>query len=267
MSQMKLLAGGGIQALDITMLRVASLLNSVESLVDGSGTWQMRIPASLTDKSVEIVLKCPHNKIRASSVSLSFLNTSGAAPGDIAVNIYKEAVESCRYYHAPHQVPVPMTPNDIFGALIDDLGILQPYMLVDPPHDTEWSQYPPKSAGESIVTALETLVPAIRDCIEQCPAAGQKNVHPTPHAPLMLCGTGHSAPYAGPILTVVIHLNDYHRWTREQVADWLDSLEDVDLTIKPLPKAKITDAGSDTAAQIENVYNSLGVPGLFASVS
>lgn len=35
-------------------------------------------------------------------------------------------------------------------------------------------------------------------------------------------------PYRGEL--VVIHLNDYHHWTREKIADWLDTL-DVDLTL------------------------------------
>jgi hypothetical protein len=33
------------------------------------------------------------------------------------------------------------------------------------------------------------------------------------------------------ILANIIHLNDSHRWSREDIADWLDTL-DVDLTIK-----------------------------------
>lgn len=32
--------------------------------------------------------------------------------------------------------------------------------------------------------------------------------------------------------TVIIHLNDYHRWDRECVASWLESL-DADLTVGP----------------------------------
>ena len=34
------------------------------------------------------------------------------------------------------------------------------------------------------------------------------------------------------IYTVVQHLNDYHEWTRDQIADWLETL-DVDMEFKP----------------------------------
>ena len=34
------------------------------------------------------------------------------------------------------------------------------------------------------------------------------------------------------VIQLIIHLNDHHKWTRERIADWLDSLEDVDLTIQ-----------------------------------
>lgn len=34
-----------------------------------------------------------------------------------------------------------------------------------------------------------------------------------------------------PIVLLIVHLNDYHRWTREQVADWLETL-DIDLAFK-----------------------------------
>lgn len=39
--------------------------------------------------------------------------------------------------------------------------------------------------------------------------------------------------YHAPVQTAVIHMNDVHRWTREAIADWLDSL-DVDLSF-PVP--------------------------------
>lgn len=39
-----------------------------------------------------------------------------------------------------------------------------------------------------------------------CPACGSETEH-------------------GPFITI-IHLNDFHRWTREQIADWVQSIED-----------------------------------------
>ncbi len=37
-----------------------------------------------------------------------------------------------------------------------------------------------------------------------------------------------SCPHCGydaPRLGIVVHLNDHHRWTREQIADWVESQE------------------------------------------
>lgn len=31
-------------------------------------------------------------------------------------------------------------------------------------------------------------------------------------------------PYVDHLLSIVVHLNDTHHWTREAIADWLDSL-------------------------------------------
>lgn len=39
--------------------------------------------------------------------------------------------------------------------------------------------------------------------------------------------------WRGDLQSIIVHLNDNHQWTREQIADWLDSL-DVDLTF-PVP--------------------------------
>lgn len=33
------------------------------------------------------------------------------------------------------------------------------------------------------------------------------------------------------ITNMVMHLNDQHKWSREEIADWLDSLDDIDLTV------------------------------------
>lgn len=38
-------------------------------------------------------------------------------------------------------------------------------------------------------------------------------------------------PLSSLLLDMILHLNDDHHWTREEIADWLDTL-DVDLTIR-----------------------------------
>jgi len=39
--------------------------------------------------------------------------------------------------------------------------------------------------------------------------------------------------YKADLASMIQHLNDYHKWTRERIADWLDSL-DVDLSLQPV---------------------------------
>ncbi len=31
--------------------------------------------------------------------------------------------------------------------------------------------------------------------------------------------------YIAPVVTMITHLNDYHRWTRERIADWVEQIE------------------------------------------
>jgi hypothetical protein len=58
----------------------------------------------------------------------------------------------------------------------------------------------------------------VEELSKQLPGVEQIAVHPV-------------AKNVNSIRNIIINLNDVHKWTREQIADWLDSL-DVDLTFK-----------------------------------
>lgn len=79
-----------------------------------------------------------------------------------------------------------------------------------------------------------------------------------------------------PIYTLIQHLNDYHQWKREKIADWLETL-DVDLTVhsdpvppkpvpatpyKPVIPAKMSYPGGDPAEEAfaEELKNMLANP-------
>lgn len=47
------------------------------------------------------------------------------------------------------------------------------------------------------------------------------------HCPYCLSMGGHS------LEAIIVHLNDEHLWTREEIADWLDTLDDIDITLHP----------------------------------
>lgn len=66
--------------------------------------------------------------------------------------------------------------------------------------------------GDEAVRALGDLVPSLVRRSAVCPA----------------CEDTKSTMS---ILWSIIHLNDRHEWTREAIADWLDTI-DVDLTVK-----------------------------------
>lgn len=34
-----------------------------------------------------------------------------------------------------------------------------------------------------------------------------------------------TAAHAGPVFSIIAHLNDFHKWTREQIADWIESID------------------------------------------
>lgn len=66
----------------------------------------------------------------------------------------------------------------------------------------------------SILGTLSKAIPSLNEIIKGCPASG--------------CTYRKSQL---PISQAIMHLNDYHKWPRNEVADWLESL-DVDLQFK-----------------------------------
>jgi len=78
---------------------------------------------------------------------------------------------------------------------------------------------PPAQSGPSnsqLVGMLARRIPGMRERV-CCPHPG--------------CDVGSSVD------RVVIHLNDYHRWAREMIADWLDTLS-IDLTVQDEPEGR-----------------------------
>lgn len=65
----------------------------------------------------------------------------------------------------------------------------------------------------SVSGALDSLVPALGTASAVCPGQGCERAKPKP------------------LKENIIHLNDLHHWTRESIADWLDTL-DVNLTVQ-----------------------------------
>lgn len=129
------------------------------------------------------------------------------------------------------RIPILVSPSCAFT--VDDTGAYvgeaatpdapgsgyAPVKHTAPSYTPSYSYGPTYASGDTIVSTLATLVPAVRAEVR----------HPV---------TGDMAP----VHAVIVSLNDSHRWTREQVADWLDTL-DVDLRFP---------AGPDTTTTEEN---------------
>ena len=77
----------------------------------------------------------------------------------------------------------------------------------------------------------------------QCPACMAEDIHDQS-----------AVNYVNPtamrsVSRTIMHLNDWHRWTREAIADWLDTL-DIDLTVK---REEVTNYGTGTEDETHNV--------------
>lgn len=83
---------------------------------------------------------------------------------------------------------------------------------------------PPQAYGaNAIVDTLEHYIPGLQEMTvpNACPAADDEIPD---FARRYRCAETN-------LTRLIIHLNDEHRWVREQIADWLDAL-DLDLSFK-----------------------------------
>lgn len=71
-------------------------------------------------------------------------------------------------------------------------------------------------AGDGYIDQLMEIIPGIRTAVAACPVKGCNELRTL---------------YSTVLITTIIHLNDFHHWPREDIADWLDTLP-FDLTIK-----------------------------------
>lgn len=84
-----------------------------------------------------------------------------------------------------------------------------------------WS-FAPFTTSPGIGGALKALVPALGTGSAVCPGKGCERAKPKP------------------LDETIIHLNDHHHWSRESIADWLDTL-DIDLTVQRKEPADAND--------------------------
>lgn len=71
---------------------------------------------------------------------------------------------------------------------------------------------------ESQLAHFSQSLPGIHEEIDQCPLLGVE-YHSVAHNGPRVCDRKHNF-----LSSMIIHLNDHHKWSREQIADWVESL-------------------------------------------
>ena len=96
---------------------------------------------------------------------------------------------------------------------------------------------------------LEKLVPVSAAIEIICPGLATRLSIPCPSIPCPgdeRCQLFQDS--SSSVIMYVIHLNDSHQWTRERIADWLETI-DVDMSITTKPKEQVyAEAGAASEA-------------------
>lgn len=117
------------------------------------------------------------------------------------------------YGTLPPEVMADKTFRKAYCCLKDHLGT--PVVGFVPSALSSYSVAKPKAKLPLALVELKSIVPELELSVAVCPA----------------CVLAHPQR----LYVVIAHLNDQHKWTRERIADWLETLP-LDLTLKPLSK-------------------------------
>lgn len=106
--------------------------------------------------------------------------------------------------------------------------------------DLNFKRYEVRVRRFEMVTESDTAQDSLAGLAQQLPGVKAKVRYPCECA----YGTSKNRILGGDtIMDVVIHLNDNHQWTREEIADWLDAVDDpengVDLAFKVPEKEEV----------------------------
>lgn len=142
-----------------------------------------------------------------------------------------------------HQVMASFTTlsEDSAAGLV--IAEFETRCALQPPVPTVWVplsnfQVSWKYMGNQVVNALAAVCPAVSDSYLVCPGTNEVVVS--------VAGDIFPCLVQGSLSTLIPHLNDTHCWTREKIADWLETLP-LDLTIRP-KENNDDDANQEAAA-------------------
>lgn len=219
---------------------------------NGWGSWQCHVDTNYPSLTFEAV--CPHKQTCVHQISQG-LFVEGIHGAEIAETIFQRMLSACKA-HGPMLPPgqylytlqsaEPMGYMTYAGTLIDAQELKATYgdMVAKMQAEimTKMEQYiwnapnapwPSSMAKEHPLTGLVRLFPNLSAYSAPCP----------------VCKTA-----SGPLGRIIPHINDNHQWTREQIADWLDTL-DVDLTAKPQAKEEENAQPSPSPDEVKEPVN------------
>ena len=158
---------------------------------------------------ITVTYMCHHSLYLDQHISLeSLVHTPVAVLAD---ETFRSAVNQCV---KDHVLGVPPSPTVFVPKQVQYAAYYESPAFSNGLLSPAWSDI---SDQLNIIGKLQQLVPGMANKSICCPEK---------------CGVVQKAV---PIPNMVMHLNDFHHWTREAIADWLETLG-VDLTIQPKGK-------------------------------
>lgn len=185
-------------------------------------------------QAIDVELVCRYNPA-GHRRSLPFYEIQKGGK-DLADQVVAALREECKQDHqqstlkvGDHSFPLVIDPNMFPGAVaVSVMGIAKASTPGGPlPEPALWIPIDPVKPPADPDWELARLFPRLLDTEVHCPAQGRQ--FPPGSG---LYGSCPPAVTPARIAKVIVHLNDHHCWTREQIADWLETL-DLDLTVQP----------------------------------
>jgi hypothetical protein len=169
----------------------------------------------------QLVLYCPHGWQYLESCPTEYGNDSPFKSENLADHQFISTVVKCLKEHIGK--PVTYFPNLYSPVSVSDkvevsYNDIQALVSLDLLKQMQLMPFIPSSAsvGTALIAAeIAKAVPAVNTLVT-CPVCNLKS--------------------RVTISELIIHLNDLHGWSREKIADWLETL-DVDLTVQPKKEA------------------------------
>lgn len=208
------------------------LLMAAESLP----SWTISFRNSQFEMGVDAL--CPHGGMWHDSLSYILLETAVTDSESIADMVWLGIVNKCAKDHIGKPLQMKNITSQAYGGYADwktvvptsfedaqalvSMELISSYVTASDQmyasllygNGASVSSISASGYGESsVVNELAKLCPAIKTTNTTCPDCKQ----------------------GGTIANLIPHINDHHKWSREKIADWLETL-DVDLTLKPVQK-------------------------------